>query len=70
MNFITCSVNIIPCPENAQELYSLADIVAASIAQIDSSEMALAYSFGAGSVLAWWYMGFVISAGIKAVKKI
>lgn len=61
---------MIPCPQNAQELYSLADVIAESIAQIDSSEMALAYAFGAGSVLSWWYMGFVISAAIKAIKKI
>lgn len=70
MKFIVCSVDVLPCPVSEQSLYSLADIIAQSIAQIEASEIALAYAFGAGSVLTWWYMGFVISAGIKAIKKI
>ena len=70
MKFLTCSVDVLPCPVSEQSLYSLADIIAQSIAQIEASEIALAYAFGAGSVLTWWYMGFLISAGIKAIKKI
>lgn len=70
MKFLVCSVDVLPCPVSEQSLYSLADIIAQSIAQIEASEIALAYAFGAGSVLTWWYMGFVISAGIKAIKKI
>lgn len=70
MKFLVCSVDVLPCPVSEQSLYSLADIIAQSIAQIEASEIALAYAFGAGSVLTWWYMGFLISAGIKAIKKI
>lgn len=70
MKFLVCSVDVLPCPVSEQSLYSLADIISQSIAQIEASEIALAYAFGAGSVLTWWYMGFVISAGIKAIKKI
>lgn len=70
MKFLVCSVDVLPCPVSEQSLYSLADIIAQSIAQIEATEIALAYAFGAGSVLTWWYMGFVISAGIKAIKKI
>ena len=70
MKFLVCSVDVLPCPVSEQSLYSLADVIAQSIAQIEASEIALAYAFGAGSVLTWWYMGFVISAGIKAIKKI
>ena len=70
MKFLACSVDVLPCPVSEQSLYSLADIIAQSIAQIEASEIALAYAYGAGSVLTWWYMGFAISAGIKAIKKI
>ena len=70
MKFLVCSVDVLPCPVSEQSLYSLADIIAQSIAQIEASEIALAYAFGAGSVLTWWYMGFVISAGVKAIKTI
>ena len=50
MKFLVCSVDVLPCPVSEQSLYSLADIIAQSIAQIEASEIALAYAFGAGSV--------------------
>lgn len=69
MKFIVCSVDILPCPPENQGLYSLADIVAESINLIEPSSLVSAYSFGAASVLTWWFLGFVISSALKVLKK-
>lgn len=69
MNFLTCSVNQIPCPPEYQSLVSLADLVAQAVSTIEPAEFATAYAFGASSVITWWGLGFAISAAIKALNK-
>lgn len=69
MNFIVCSVNQLPCPENYQSLISFSDVVINAVSSIEPTEIAVAYAFGAGSVATWWGLGFVISAAIKALSK-
>lgn len=69
MNFVACAVNQLPCPIESQSLVSLADLVVQAVSAIDSSEIALAYAFGATSVVTWWSLGYVISVATKAINK-
>lgn len=69
VNFVACSVNQLPCPAEYQTLVSLADLVAQAISAIEPAEIATAYAFGAGSVMTWWFIGFVIAAAQKALNK-
>lgn len=69
INFVTCSLNQLPCPAEYQSLVSLADLVAQAISAIEPAEIAAAYAFGAASVVTWWGLGFVIAAALKAMNK-
>lgn len=69
MNILVCTVNLNPCPENAQQWVSMADLVVQAISAIEPSEFAAAYAFGAGSVVTWWALGFGISSALKAINK-
>lgn len=68
-NFLACSVNQIPCPLEYQTLVSFADLISHAVSSIDPSEIAIAYAFGATSVVTWWGLGFCIAAAINAIRK-
>lgn len=69
INFVTCSVNQLPCPLENQSLVSFADLVASAVSSIEPSEFASAYAFGAASVVTWWSLGYAVSAAIKVIRK-
>lgn len=69
MKFVVCSADFLPCPPEAQQLFSLADVIAESINHLDPQTLATSYFFGAASVMVWWSAGFVISTAIKVLRK-
>ena len=46
------------------EQQAFAELVAAGLT---TEAIAAAYAFGAGSVVTWWFMAFVIAAARKAI---
>lgn len=69
VKFLTCAADVLPCPQDQQQLVSLAELVADAVAQIDAASVAQAYAFGAGSVMTWWFAGYVIAVATKALSK-
>ena len=69
LNLISCSVVQIPCPQENQDLIAFSEVVTQAISAIDPAELLTAYAFGAGSVVTWWGLGFVIAVATKAIGK-
>lgn len=69
MKYIACAIDALPCPQEQQQLVSLAELVADAVSQLDAASVAQAYAFGAGSVMTWWFAGYVIAVATKALSK-
>lgn len=69
MRFLVCYSDITPCPDAASAWLSIGDVMDLSAMGITPELVMKAYAFGAGSVVSWWAVGFVLAVAIKAMNK-
>lgn len=69
MFFLTCAVQTVPCPVDQQSVLGFADVADFAALGLTPEAVLAAYVFGAGSVVAWWFIGYVISVAQGLLKK-
>ncbi|GKS83038.1 hypothetical protein AVMA1855_02820 [Acidovorax sp. SUPP1855] len=69
MNFIVCNVQTLPCPADQQAFLSFSRVEDFAALGLTPEVILAAYVFGAGSVVTWWFLGFVISLATKLISK-
>lgn len=69
MNFLVCNVQTLPCPADQQAFLSFTQVEDFAALGLTPEVILAAYVFGAGSVVTWWFLGYVISVGLKLISK-
>ncbi len=69
MNLLTCATPAVPCPLDQQQAITELNAQALMALGLTPDAILAAYVFGAGSVVTWWGLGYVIAVAIKAMSK-
>lgn len=69
MNLLTCATAAVPCPLDQQQAITELNAQALMALGLTPEAILAAYVFGAGSVVTWWFLGYVIAVATRAMSK-
>lgn len=69
MRVLVCTVETVPCPPEATTSVALVDTVAPELFGITSESILNAYSWGFGSVLMFFLLGYGVGLALGVIKK-
>jgi hypothetical protein len=70
LRVLACSVDVAPCPAESQVWVSLAETVDWTALGVTAAEILYVFTWGAGSVLALWAIGYALGAAVTALGKL
>jgi len=69
MQFLTCAVDAVPCPLEAQQWRTAAEVIDPAALGITPELIVKVYGFGFGATLSMFFIGFVIAVACGLVRK-
>lgn len=69
VSVLACSVAATPCPVESQTWVALSDTVDWTALGVTAADILYVFSWGSGSVLALWAIGYAVGAACSAIGK-
>lgn len=69
MNVLTCATAAVPCPLDQQQALTELSVQTLAALGLTPEAVLAAYVFGAGSVVTWWGLGYLIAVASNALSK-